>query len=181
LQRYLLAQHSLCADETRVQALDESGKKATSQSYMWVYRSNEMGEQLLVIYDYQAGRSRACLKEFLGDYQGYLQCDGYTVYDNVDNIIPVGCWAHARRKYNDVLMAESKNKGRAHKAISFISKLYKLETQAKNKKLRAKKRYLLRQEKAKPILGAFKIWLDEAKVKVTKESHIGKAISYTLN
>ena len=181
MQGYLLAQHSLCADETRVQVLDEPDKKATSQSYMWVYRSNEMSEQPLVIYDYQAGRSRACLKEFLGDYQGYLQCDGYAVYDNVDNIIPVGCWAHARRKYNDALKAESKNKGRAHKAISFISKLYKLETQAKNKKLSAKKRYQLRQEKAKPILAAFKIWLDEAKIKVTKESHIGKAINYTLN
>ena len=35
--------------------------------------------------------------------QGYLQCDGYAIYDNVDNIIPVGCWAHARRKYNDAL------------------------------------------------------------------------------
>ena len=181
MQGYLLAQHSLCADETRVQVLDEPDKKATSQSYMWVYRSNEMSEQPLVIYDYQAGRSRACLKEFLGDYQGYLQCDGYAVYDNVDNIIPVGCWAHARRKYNDALKAESKNKGRAHKGISFISKLYKLETQAKNKKLSAKKRYQLRQEKAKPILAAFKIWLGEAKIKVTKESHIGKAINYTLN
>lgn len=123
MQRYLLAQHSLCADETRVQVLDEPDKKATSQSYMWVYRSNEMSEQPLVIYNYQAGRSRACLKEFLGDYQGYLQCDGYVAYDNVDNIIPVGCWEHARRKYNDALKTESKNKGRAHKAISFISKL----------------------------------------------------------
>jgi transposase/outer membrane murein-binding lipoprotein Lpp len=181
MRRHLLAQHSLCADETRVQVLDEPDKKATNQSYMWVYRSNEMSEQPVVVYDYQAGRSRACLKEFLGDYQGYLQCDGYSVYDNVENITPVGCWAHARRKYNDALKAESKNKGRAHKAISFISKLYKLETQAKNKKLSAQQRYQLRQEKAKPILAAFKIWLDEAKVKVTKESHIGKAINYTLN
>ena len=93
---------------------------------MWVYRSNEVSEQPVVIYDYQSGRSRACAEEFLSGYQGYLQCDGYSVYDGIDGITPVGCWAHARRKYNDALKAESKNKGRANKAISFISRLYAL-------------------------------------------------------
>ncbi len=90
MRAHLLAEHSLCADETRVQVLDEPDKKATSQSYMWVYRSNEMSKQPVVIYDYQAGRSRACLKEFLEDYLGYLQCDGYPVYGNLNNIMPVG-------------------------------------------------------------------------------------------
>jgi hypothetical protein len=63
------------------------------------------------------------------------------------NITPVRCWAHARRKYNDVLKAESKSKGWAHKAISFISQLYKLETQAKNKNLSSEERFQLIQEK----------------------------------
>ena len=181
MRRHLLMQHSLCADETRVQVLDEPDKAASSQSYMWVYRSNEISSEPVVIYDYQAGRSRACLKEFLQDYEGYLQCDGYGVYENVDDVIPVGCWAHARRKYDEALKAESRNKGRAHKAISFISKLYKLEVQAKNKHLTSEERYQLRQEKALPILGDFKAWLDEAQTKVLKGSHIGKAVNYTLN
>nr|WP_082627086.1 transposase [Colwellia sp. TT2012] len=42
---------------------------------MWVYRSNEVSEQVVVIYDYQARRSRACAEELLAGYQGYLQCD----------------------------------------------------------------------------------------------------------
>jgi hypothetical protein len=102
---------------------------------MCVYRSHENSQQPVVIYDYQAGRSRACAQAFLAGYQGYLQCDGYSVYDGIEDITPVGCWAHARRKHNDALKAESKSKGRAHKAISFISQLYKLETQAKKKAL----------------------------------------------
>jgi len=76
----------------------------------------------------------------------------------------VGCWAHARRKYDEALKAESKNKGRTHKAISFISKLYKLKTQAKNKKLSPQARYQLRQEKSLPILIQFKTWLDDGKL-----------------
>lgn len=181
MQRHLLNEHSLCADETYVQVLDEPDKSASSKSYMWVYRSNEVSEQPVVIYDYQAGRSRACAEEFLSGYQGYLQCDGYSVYDGIDGITPVGCWAHARRKYNDALKAESKNKGRANKAISFISRLYALETQAKNKKLSPLERYQLRQEKALPILTKFKEWLDEANDKVINNSYIGKAIKYNLN
>jgi len=180
MQQHLLSEHSLCADETRVQVLDE-GDNPSSNSQMWVYRSNDVSQQPVVIYDYQAGRSRACAEEFLAGYQGYLQCDGYSVYDGIDGIIPVGCWAHARRKYDEALKAESKNKGRAHKAISFISQLYKLETQAKNKKYSPQARYQLRQEKALPVLIKFKAWLDEASDKVLAGSYIGKAIKYNLN
>ena len=180
MQRHLLGERSLCADETRVQVLDE-GDNPSSNSQMWVYRSNEMSQEPVVIYDYQAGRGRACAEEFLAGYQGYLQCDGYSAYEGIDGIIPVGCWAHARRKYDEALKAESKNKGRAHKAISFISKLYKLEAQAKNKSLSPEKRYQLRQEKALPVLLEFKEWLDEASDKVVNGSYIGKAIKYTLN
>lgn len=110
----------------------------------------------MVIFDYQLGRSRACLKEFLQGYKGYLKCDDYAAYDNVEGLILVCCWVHARRKYDEALKAESKNKGRAHKAINFISKLYKLEAQEKNKQLTSEDRYKLRQEKALPILAAFK-------------------------
>tara|TARA_R110000772_G_scaffold77240_1_gene166490 strand:- start:73 stop:1596 length:1524 start_codon:yes stop_codon:yes gene_type:complete len=180
MQRHLLGEHSLCADETRTQVLDE-GDNPSSNSYMWVYRSNEVSQQPVVIYDYQSGRSRRCAEEFLAGYQGYLQCDGYSVYEGIAGIMPVGCWAHARRKYDEALKAESKNKGRAHKAISFISQLYKLESQAKNKKLSSQERYQLRQEKALPILNKFKVWLDEAFDNVIKGSYIGKAINYNLN
>lgn len=70
--------------------------------------SNEISEQPVVVYDYQSGRSRAYAEDFLTGYKGYLQCDGYSVYDNIEGIIPIGCWAHSRRK------EEKRNKGRAN-------------------------------------------------------------------
>ena len=118
-----------------MQVLDEPDKSATSQSYMWVYRSNEVSKQPVVIYDYQPGRSRQSLISFLQGFKGYLQCDDYRVYDNVEGMLPVGCWAHTQRKYDEALRAKKKSKGRAHKAISFISKLYKIENQLKAKGL----------------------------------------------
>lgn len=111
----------------------------------------------------------------------YERVDGFGSLINLIGIIPVGCWAHARRKYDEALKAESKNKGPAHKAISFISQLYKIEIQAKNKKLSPQARYQLRQEKALPILIKFKAWLDEASDKIIAGSYIGKAIKYNIN
>jgi len=181
MQQHLVTQHSLCADETRVQVLDEPDKSATSQSYMWVYRSNEVSKEPVVIYDYQPGRSRKKLTSFLQGFEGYLQCDGYSVYDNVEGMLPVGCWAHTRRKYDEALKAEKKSKGRAHKAISFISKLYQIENQLKAKGLSVVERYQLRQDKARPILDAFKLWLDETNEKLTNKSYIATAVKYTLN
>jgi transposase len=109
MQRHLLGEHSLCADETRVQVLDE-GENPSSNSQIWVYRSNEVSKQPVVIYDYQTGHSRTCAEAFLGDYQGYLQCNGYSVYDGIEGVISMECWAHARRKYDEALKAESKIK-----------------------------------------------------------------------
>jgi hypothetical protein len=44
MQRHLLCGHRLCADETRVQVLDE-GDNPNSNSQIWVYRSNEVSKQ----------------------------------------------------------------------------------------------------------------------------------------
>lgn len=102
------------------------------------------------------------------------------MYDGIEGVTPLGGWAHVRRRYNEALKTEKKNKGRAHKAINLISKLYKLETQAKNIKLSPQASYQLRQEKALPILIQFKVWLDEASDKIIPGSYIGKETNITL-
>lgn len=37
----------------------------------------------------------------LKGFSGYLQTDGYSVYNVVESVTRVGCWAHARRKWVD--------------------------------------------------------------------------------
>ena len=77
MQQHLLKQSVVCADETRVQVLDEPERAATAQSYMWVYRSGEYHKHPVVLYDYQPGRGKEYPAAFLKGYAGYLQCDGY--------------------------------------------------------------------------------------------------------
>ena len=70
------------------------------------------------------------------NYQGYVQSDAYAGYNILfgedSNRINVGCWAHVRRKYMDVIKALGKHapKGVAHEIIELIAKLYAIESRA---------------------------------------------------
>ncbi|MEE0619299.1 IS66 family transposase [Intestinibacter bartlettii] len=58
---------------------------------------------IIIIYDYQPTRFSSSPKDFLGDYSGYLQIDGYTGYNNVENAKKIYCLAYIRRKYYDIV------------------------------------------------------------------------------
>ncbi len=49
----------------------------------------------------------------------------------------VGCMAHARRKFSDAVKAQGKNKkrGKAHRGLALIRKLYRIERQARKLKI----------------------------------------------
>jgi len=110
-------------DETRVQVLKEPGRAATTQSYMWVFRGGDGGKTPIVVYEYHRSRSSEVAKRFLEGFRGYVQTDGYSGYDYLDReegVRHVGCWAHVRRKFKDVVKAQGKNRrpGGADKALS---------------------------------------------------------------
>jgi transposase len=151
---------------------------------MWVYRGGDPDKPVL-IYQYHPTRSGQVPLSFLEGYQGYIQTDGYAGYDALgkkDGIELVGCWAHARRKFFEVIKAKSgkKKQGVADKAIKLIGELYRIEKQAREEKLSPEAIYQLRQEQAKPILEKFHNWL-LIKVDTTPpKSLLGIAVNYTL-
>ena len=91
--------------------------------------------------------------------------------------------AHARRKFMDVIKAQSKNKknGSAQKALNFIRKLYRIEKEAREKGLSPDDLYQVRQKESKPILDQFKNWLDRTSLRTPPKGLLGKAVAYTLN
>jgi transposase len=178
-QQHLPLSNVACADETTVQVLDEPDRKAQQKSYMWVYRSGQFAQHPVVIYDYQPSRGHEYPKALLAGYSGYLQCDGYRAYGCLENITLSVCWAHARRKFNEALIAQPKKTGKANVAISTIQKLYAIEK--RTKLLSAKERQKIRRKEALPILDKFKKWLDETTQTLLPKNYLGTAVSYTLN
>jgi len=168
------------ADETRVQILDEVGRPNTIQSYMWVYRGGE--KQPSIVFDYQETRGGYHAQRFLSGFKGYLQTDAYSGYNwtnDKDEVIPVGCHAHARRSFAE-LAKLSEASGLSVDALKFYRKLYAIEKEARENNLSPEERFKLRQNKAPPILDAFKKWLDHHLTKTPEQGKIGKAIRYCL-
>jgi transposase len=136
-----------------------------------------------IVYEYQETRSGHHAEEFLAGFKGYPQSDAYSGYnfaDKEDGIVRVGCMAHARRKFADIIKI-SKTNGLSHEAIKFFKALYKIEKETRETNASPSYRFALRDEKAKPILVAFKTWLYSNLTKIPVQSKIGEAIRYTLS
>jgi transposase len=183
LRDRLLAYDVLQMDETPVQVLKEPGKTAQSKSYLWLQRGGPP-ERPVVLYDYDPGRGAEVPKRLLAGFRGYLQTDGYDGYNAVvavNDLTHVGCMAHARRKFDEAVKAQGKNKpaGNAHRGLALIRKLYRVEKQART--LTPEDRHAHRQRHARPILDELRTWLDEALPQVPPTSATGKALNYLHN
>ncbi len=173
--RQVLSATYLQVDETPIPVLDKHKKGETHRGYHWVYYSPE---KKLVLFDYQPSRGREGPLHLLKDYKGYLQTDGYAVYEQFEareDIVLVGCLAHARRKFEQAL---DNDKSRAEKVLLFMQELYAVERQAREENLSAENCYLLRQEKARPVLDELGEYIVKAYEKVLPKSSIGKAFHY---
>ena len=189
LRLWILSGPLINIDETPTQVLKEPGRKPDSKSYMWVFRGGNP-EMEGIYYHYSPSRSGDIVRTFLGDFKGHIQTDGYMGYnflDTKEGIIHSGCWAHVRRKFNDVIKAAGKKneikvrgKGKANHAMDVIRNLYLIEREAKNLGLDDNQRYELRQEKSLSIINKFEIWLKETAPKVPHQCLLGKALHYTI-
>ena len=164
-------------------------KSPNSKAYMWVYHTSEAYDSPpIFMYEYQDGRSSDMPKEFLKDYKGILVTDGYQVYHKIANERPdelkvAGCWAHCKRKFDDVVKAVTKEtptwtiSAEAHKRISTI---YHVDNMTKGKS--SKERLDNRQQSVKPLVDSFFDWLKSLDTTVMDRSGaLFSAIRYALN
>ena len=177
LKKLILESDYLHADETPAKVLDKNKKGTTHRGYYWVYHNSIDG---LVWFDYQEGRGREGPTEILKDFKGYLQTDGYAVYDffkEKEDVAVLHCMAHARRKFFE---AKDNNKDIAAYALEQIRLLYDIERKAKEQQLNAGQVYELRQKESVPILESFGKWMKEMYLKALPKSAIGKALGYSI-
>lgn len=168
-------------DETTLQVLKEPGREPESKSYMWVYRGGEP-EKPSLIFQYFPSRSGDVPFEFLDDYEGYVQTDGYKGYDKLGKkpgILMLGCWAHARRKFVDVTKVSSNGRA-AHDMLELIRRLYEVEHVAEQGKLAAVQIAELRQQKAQPILTKIREQLGLLNDQTPPQGLLGKAVGYAV-
>ncbi len=173
LKMLVMQSNYLHADESPIKVLDKDKKGETHRGYFWVYHNSIEG---LVLFNYREGRGREGPQEILKDFKGYLQTDGYAVYDffkGKEGITLMHCMAHARRMFYEAL---GNDKARAEYALEQIGLLYAIERKAKT----SEQLLQSRQTEALPILQSLDKWMKDEYVKVLPKSPIGKALGYSI-
>jgi transposase len=181
MQRKLVEEKYLHADETPVQVLNEPGRKNTSDSYMWVYSTCDGSKKPIRLFDYQPSRSGDCPQKFLNGFEGFLHTDAYSGYNKVPRITRCFCWSHLRRYFVEAIPKDLKSPEATlpSKGIEFCNRLFEIEKTLIN--LSREERKFKRLETEKPILEAFWSWVDSVRYSCLPKSKIGKAIEYALN
>ncbi|MEJ7829965.1 MAG: IS66 family transposase [Segetibacter sp.] len=177
LKAAVLRSNYLHADETPLKVLDKDKKGTTHRGYYWVYQNSI---DKLVFFDYREGRGREGPAGILENFKGYLQTDGYAVYEAFDkneDITLLHCMAHARRMFHDAMDNDAH---RASYAMEEIQKLYAIERICKDEGLSVDQITQVRQEMAVPALESLGEWMKEQYMQTTPKSAIGKALGYSI-
>jgi transposase len=176
--RELIAGGYIQADETTVgvQTHDKSGKN--HQAYLWQY--GKPGGS--AVFDFRMGRGREGPKQFLGQFEGILQTDGYIAYDHTGGpkMVHAACWAHSRRKVFDAIKLNPDDRG-ARQLVERIDGLFLIDAEARDAGMEQAERHALRGERSGPLLEIIKEAMTAVQVERLPASALGKAAGYSLS
>jgi transposase len=176
MKKEMLKSDYICSDETTVNVLQES----KSTNYIWVHQSGERHNRV-VIYEYNKSRSKEVVNEFLLNFRGYHQSDGYVGYEDFHSkaaITGVGCMAHARRKFMS-LVKISKTRGVSDEIVDIMNDLYKIEKKFSG--LSVEEIKSIRQSESLLLLNKLHEKLEYYKDKAPPKGFLSNAINYSLN
>ena len=178
--------HVLQADETPV-LVSQENRANGSKHYMWVYRTGRMYlDKQIVLSEYQPSRNANHPREFLKDFKGICVTDGYQVYHTIEkereDLRIAGCWAHARRRFDEAVKALPKDKQKsslAYLALKQIQAIYREENKLAS--MTTEERLKHRQLTVKPLVDAYFAWAKQKLFSVTPKSKTANGLTYSLN
>jgi hypothetical protein len=181
LRTGVLAGGYVQVDETMIEYL-KPGHGRTKQGYFWTLK-RPGGDSVFV---WRPSRSGESLNNIIPvDFKGTLGVDGYVAYqsyaESSDGRIKLaGCWAHARRKFDE---ARESAPQRALIILRQIQQLYRIEKRLRRNKSGPRLRAAVRQAESRPIVERIgkllRMWKQHGRH--LPQSLMGKAIDYTLN
>ena len=178
MKRELLAGSYIQADETPVGVQTHDKRGRNHQGYMWQYGSPGKG----VVFDFRMGRDGDGPKQFLGNFNGLFQTDGYQGYNRVGGakMVHAGCLAHARRKFVDAVKLNAKDQ-QAARIVALMDELFAIDREARELNFDHAQRHALRQQRAPELLERLRAEVLSAKKTALPKSAIGQAANYTLS
>jgi transposase len=180
--RHVLGAEKLHADDTPVPVLCP-GRGTTKTGRLWTYVRDDRpaaGEDPpAVLFRYSPDRKGERPKRHLASFTGILQADGYAGFEQLygARIAEAACWAHVRRKFYDLHLAQASPLAEA--ALARIGELYAIEAEIRGH--RPEERTAVRQARAGPLLSGMHGWLHATLATLSKKSELAGAIKYALS
>ena len=184
LRELILTSGKVAVDETKAPVLDP-GRGRVKDGYFWAVARDDRpwggADPPAIAYAYAPGRGAIHGLKLLDDYRGVVQCDGYAAYKTIarapDGEITLAfCWSHLRRRFFDRATGEAPI---AREALERIGALYAIEKSIWG--LSAEERRRARQEKSKPLVMAFRLFLERQLARVSGKSGLAEDLRYGLN
>lgn len=178
----------LFMDETTAPVLDP-GRGKTKTGYLWALARDERPFAGTappgVVFRYAPGRGGEHAEQMLIGFDGVLQVDGYAGYNRLERVDRKGgsplrlvyCWAHARREV--IKATPDAGSPVAEQILRRIAGLYAIEKEIRGTS--PQERLAARQERAKPLVAALKAFVSAQRERLSRNSHMGKALGYLVN
>jgi len=173
--------------QSRVQGIDETPCPMlcpelghTRNAYLYAQYGDDAHPY--VCFSFASRKNEENVRRIAGSYEGYLQSDAYICYELIaaaseNRIVAVGCWAHARRKFEPLIQAGPHPQ--ATWILGEIQKLYDVEDRARE--MTDDQRLALRQAESRPIVTGIRAWLDERDRVELPKSPLREGVNYLRN
>jgi transposase len=183
LRRDVMTSEVLHGDDTPVPVLAPgAGKTRTGRLWVYVRDERPYGGQRspAAAFFYSVDRAGERPRAHLKDFTGVLHADGYAGFKGLyqgNRIVEAACWAHVRRKFFDVHIANGSEI--AKEALDRIGALYGVEAEISG--ATCEERRLQRQMRSRPNASGLKSWAEEVLPKLSARSELAKAFRYMLS
>lgn len=177
LKKTILKSDVIFTDDSPIPLL-VPGRGSVQQARLWVYIRGGTGPPLAV-YEFSPDRKQEHPIRFLNGYRGYMHADAYSGYDKVfekEDVTEVGCWAHARRKFDESAGSRPRE---ATDVLARICGLYKVEKQCRD--FTPDARYEFRLQHAPEHLDGIFERIEELHVETVPSEPLRGAVTYALN
>lgn len=164
---------------------DNTKLGSLSKKYIWVV-VNKITKVTYFLYDNDENDSRGLrpLQEFLGEFAGAIQSDGYVVYTQLTKKHPelikhLECWAHVRTKFKNAFKVS--NDPMADWFVKQIGRLYLVEAECFLKGLSAEEtKYRRNRREVTRILESIKSKAEEllSRQRIHYSPSLRKALNY---
>lgn len=178
MRRRLQGCRVLGLDDTYVDLL-EKRRTTTRQTRFWVAYGDLRAPYVLVAY--HETRTRAGPDQLITTFGGVLQGDAYSVHQQVvessrGRIQYAGCWAHARRGFEQLPVSQARD---GHHALALIRMLYDVEDRGSG--LSPADRLALRERESRALMLRLQTHIEEQRRIALPRSEYGEALGYVAN